>query len=578
MNLSSKKSPERAVVTRALASSLTLLALAIASIFSGCLVAPDRTYFEDRDSAPEGVYRLGGKVIGLVGKGLVLADNLGEALPVGVNGDFVFARKYAPGATFAVTIGTQPSEPVQECKVEAGTGTIGQQDFMQVVINCSDGFLVGGVASGLEGTATLTLNGTTTLDVSANGMFAFPTALLPGATYDVTIAAQPTAPSQTCVLSNASGAIATQNVNSILLVCTTNSFKIGVTVAGLLGTGLKLVDNGANVLDVAANGSFFFSVPVVSGGTYAVTVQTQPTTPVQDCKVTSGTGVVGGADVNVAVQCDTVRYSVKGTLIGLTATGASVKLRLAADATQDLTLDANGTFMFPTKVPNAQTYTVTVLTQATGQDCIVQNAGGTIGVADVTNVTVRCRYLQSFDATAAGALPTSWSSAAVSGTSTLFKVVNNQAEAGTNSVFVPGSATGVNVGIELVSPPWAATRDKAQLSFRHRYAFSDTGWDGGVLEISIGGAAFTDIIAEGGAFVSGGYNQTMNAVGLIASRQAWTGCGPTVCATFPSTFAAVQVTLPAKAMGKDVKFRWLATGDDASASTGWWIDSIVFEP
>ena len=37
---------------------------------------------------------------------------------------------------------------------------------------------------------------------------------------------------------------------------------------------------------------------------------------------------------------------------------------------------------------------------------------------------------------------------------------------------------------------------------------ADTAYDAGVLEISINGGAFTDIITAGGTFVSGGYNHT----------------------------------------------------------------------
>ena len=38
----------------------------------------------------------------------------------------------------------------------------------------------------------------------------------------------------------------------------------------------------------------------------------------------------------------------------------------------------------------------------------------------------------------------------------------------------------------------------------------ETGFDGGVLEISIGGGAFQDILAAGGTFGVGGYNGTIS--------------------------------------------------------------------
>ena len=66
-----------------------------------------------------------------------------------------------------------------------------------------------------------------------------------------------------------------------------------------------------------------------------------------------------------------------------------------------------------------------------------------------------------------------------------------------------------------------------QLTFRHQWAFegNPTPFDGGVLEISINGGAFTDILTAGGSFVAGGYTGTIAAAfgNPLASRQAWTG-------------------------------------------------------
>ena len=64
----------------------------------------------------------------------------------------------------------------------------------------------------------------------------------------------------------------------------------------------------------------------------------------------------------------------------------------------------------------------------------------------------------------------------------------------------------------LDSPAIAITSNIAQLTFRQNYAFEGTTafFDGGVLEISIGGGAFQDIIAAGGSFVTGGYTGTIS--------------------------------------------------------------------
>ena len=55
----------------------------------------------------------------------------------------------------------------------------------------------------------------------------------------------------------------------------------------------------------------------------------------------------------------------------------------------------------------------------------------------------------------------------------------------------------------------AITSASAQVSFRNNFNLEST-FDGGVLEISINGGAFSDIVAAGGSFVSGGYTSTIS--------------------------------------------------------------------
>ena len=56
----------------------------------------------------------------------------------------------------------------------------------------------------------------------------------------------------------------------------------------------------------------------------------------------------------------------------------------------DLTVTANGSFAFATKLAGGAAYTVTVKTNPSGQSCSVANGSGTIAAADVTNVAVTC--------------------------------------------------------------------------------------------------------------------------------------------------------------------------------------------
>ena len=66
----------------------------------------------------------------------------------------------------------------------------------------------------------------------------------------------------------------------------------------------------------------------------------------------------------------------------------------------DLTLTANGSFAFATKLAGGGAYDVTVKTNPSGQSCSVANGTGTIAAADVTNVAVTCADSASASAAA----------------------------------------------------------------------------------------------------------------------------------------------------------------------------------
>jgi 6-phosphogluconolactonase (cycloisomerase 2 family) len=118
----------------------------------------------------------------------------------------------------------------------------------------------------------------------------FATKLAAGTAYAVSVLTQPTGPSQTCSVTNASGAVSTSDVTNIAVSCTTKTYGVGGTVTGLSGSGLVLRDDGGDDLSVSGNGAFSFATAVASGAAYSVIVSTQPTNPVQNCTVTNGTG------------------------------------------------------------------------------------------------------------------------------------------------------------------------------------------------------------------------------------------------------------------------------------------------
>jgi subtilisin-like proprotein convertase family protein len=105
------------------------------------------------------------------------------------------------------------------------------------------------------------------------------------------------------------------------------------------------------------------------------------------------------------------------------------------------------------------------------------------------------------------------------------------------------------------------------LQFRHYFDMQKP-FDGGVLEISIGGGPFQDVGAAGGLFLLGGYTSVISgATGSpIAGRMAWSGES--------GGYITTRVFLPAAAVGNTVVLRFRAATDNSVAGVGWSIDNV----
>lgn len=100
----------------------------------------------------------------------------------------------------------------------------------------------------------------------------------------------------------------------------------------------------------------------------------------------TATGLIATATANVDFPIGGVfRYTVGGTLEGL---NGSVVLQLNGD--DDLTLTANGNFVFDTSIVDGQDYIVTILTQPTEQTCEVTVDRGTIDGTNIDTIVVTC--------------------------------------------------------------------------------------------------------------------------------------------------------------------------------------------
>ena len=252
------------------------------------------------------LYKVKGNASGVAGNGLTLLLNNSNSLPVAASGPFEFAGGLPNGTAYSVTVGTQPTNPPQNCTVGNGSGMISGADVTSVTVTCATlpTYTVGGTVNGYTTSGLkLKLNGGSEKSITASGSFTFDGGLLDGANYAVTISAQPAG--QSCTLTNASGTITGANVTSVAINCADlppEPHTVGGRVRGLTSPGLVLQLNGGVTLTQNTNGVYAFYPGVSTGANYAVAVLTQPTG--LDCVVSNPTGTMGVVNVtNVDVTC-----------------------------------------------------------------------------------------------------------------------------------------------------------------------------------------------------------------------------------------------------------------------------------
>ncbi|HXD30841.1 MAG TPA: DUF4214 domain-containing protein [Pyrinomonadaceae bacterium] len=181
-------------------------------------------------------------------------------------------------------------------------------------------------------------------------------------------------------------------------------------------------------------------------------------------------------------------------------------------------------------------------------------------------------FSENFDAVVAPVLPAGWATANTGtappwATTTAFSdtALNSAATDGTAN---PGDNSLTTPVIAIPNAPLNGTGPTVQLQFRNNYN-TEGGFDGGVLEISINAGAFTDIIAAGGTFVTGGYSGTIGVTdSVLTGRNAWTGSS--------GGFITTQVNLPPASFGQNAQLRWRTAYDTGTnpAGGGMRVDTI----
>jgi len=180
-------------------------------------------------------------------------------------------------------------------------------------------------------------------------------------------------------------------------------------------------------------------------------------------------------------------------------------------------------------------------------------------------------FSQSFDGVTAPALPAGWTATDPDVQIDEWTTSSTAPDGGANDAFVTDPATEADA--RLTSPVIAIPSSFAKLIFRNNYNLYSAGRpgsvsDGGVLEISINGGAFVDIIDAGGSFVSGGYNTTIASNPVACCNQAvWGGNS--------NGYTNTIVNLPPSAGGQNIQLRWrLGSVANSPGAAGWRIDTI----
>ena len=176
-------------------------------------------------------------------------------------------------------------------------------------------------------------------------------------------------------------------------------YTIGGTVSGLdAGQSVLLQLNGGNDQKVDNNGAFTFASKIADGGAYAVTAVGGPSG--KTCRIYGGEGTAY-ANVNVDVACIPITSSIGGAVSGLSGQGFKLALgywignymhTASFLVVEQIDINKNGQFAFPTFHPSTLNYTILVRQQphSPAQRCVVRNADVTIVTATITDVEVVC--------------------------------------------------------------------------------------------------------------------------------------------------------------------------------------------
>lgn len=174
-------------------------------------------------------------------------------------------------------------------------------------------------------------------------------------------------------------------------------------------------------------------------------------------------------------------------------------------------------------------------------------------------------------------LPPGWTST-TTGAGTGWSVITTSRDVDTGLRAVHAGSRAA-VGESILTSPETTVEPGSELYFRHKYHL-ETGYDGGVIEFSLNGGDWGDLItllpAEGTIYegdypkLPSGEYETITAnpdyQSPIAGRAAYTGNS--------REFITTRIGLPSTWEGQAIRFRWLLGDEITFRRPGWAIDNI----
>jgi hypothetical protein len=139
-------------------------------------------------------------------------------------------------------------------------------------------------------------------------------------------------------------------------------------------------------------------------------------------------------------------------------------------------------------------------------------------------------------------------------------------DVGEGSLFIANNGYETDIAYET-KPIVLSTEGNFQVNFLHYFNFEQD-FDGGVVEISLNGEPWADVLDVGGQFLVDGYTGSLiaHASQPLPDRMAFTGIG--------ASFEAIRFS--DQLNGNTVRFRFRVGSDGGAKAEGWVIDEISF--